>query len=493
MKAIRHSIVTMLLLSAGMTAALQAQEQAQEPATTAPPAAADAGVSTFDGAAKDVARQLEESVRELSDLRQKIAQENIPLNRKLSELEADLVKARQEFQQVTRLLDSRTLDLNTLRTEIKARQDETAYLANLFNEYIRGFESRLHIAELQRFRAPIEAAKLAVENSGLSRQEVFKAQAKLVEASLDRLADYAGGARFDGTAVDAEGLVKNGSFIVLGPAAIFAATDGSSVGTAEQRLGSLEPTIVPFQDPADVQAAASLVSTGSGAFPLDPTLGSAHKVEAIQETLLEHVKKGGPVMIPIFGIAGAALLVALIKWLTISLVRTPSHSRIKSLLSAIAKRDHAAAAKIVHAMPGPTGRMLAAGMEHITEPNELIEEVMFETVMTTRLKLYRWLPFIAITSSAAPLLGLLGTVTGIMNTFSLMTVFGTGDVKTLSSGISEALITTEFGLYVAIPSLLIYSLLSRKARSVLDHMEKTAVAFLNQLAKSRIPAAEKAA
>jgi len=71
-----------------------------------------------------------------------------------------------------------------------------------------------------------------------------------------------------------------------------------------------------------------------------------------------------------------------------------------------------------------------------------------------------------------------------MNTFTLMTVFGTGDVKTLSSGISEALITTEYGLYVAIPSLLIYAFLSRKARSVIDEMEKAAVAFINQVSKT---------
>ena len=71
-----------------------------------------------------------------------------------------------------------------------------------------------------------------------------------------------------------------------------------------------------------------------------------------------------------------------------------------------------------------------------------------------------------------------------MNTFSLMTVFGTGDPKTLSSGISEALITTEYGLIIAIPSLLLHAFLSRRARRILDEMEQSAVAFLNQLRKS---------
>jgi biopolymer transport protein ExbB len=103
------------------------------------------------------------------------------------------------------------------------------------------------------------------------------------------------------------------------------------------------------------------------------------------------------------------------------------------------------------------------------------------------------LPFIAISATSAPLLGLLGTVTGIMNTFTLMTVFGTGDVKTLSSGISEALITTEYGLIVAIPSLLIHSFLSRKAKSITDEMDKAAIVFGNEVARMKLKSTSKAA
>ena len=136
------------------------------------------------------------------------------------------------------------------------------------------------------------------------------------------------------------------------------------------------------------------------------------------------------------------------------------------------------------AISGPAGAMLLAGAEHLGEPRELVEEVMFEKMLSTKLRLNGWLPFVAICATSAPLLGLLGTVTGIMNTFSLMTVFGTGDPKTLSSGISEALITTEYGLIVAIPSLLLHAFLSRRARRVLDEMEQAAIAFLNQLRKS---------
>ena len=271
---------------------------------------------------------------------------------------------------------------------------------------------------------------------------------------------------------------------MVGPAALFRSADGRYVGTVEQRLGSLEPSVVTFKNPLDTEQAMQVVTFGKGAIPLDPTLGNAHKIETTSETFLEHVKKGGPVMYPIFGIAGLALLVALYKFFALLFVRSPSQRKMRALLQAVAKRDKEAAMREAKSIGGPGGKMLMAGVEHLEEPRELIEEIMYEKVLSTRLKLNRLLPFIAITASSSPLLGLLGTVTGIMNTFTLMTVFGTGDVKTLSSGISEALITTEFGLYVAIPSLLLYAFLSRRARAIIDQMEKAGVAFVNQVGKT---------
>ncbi|MEW6744601.1 MAG: MotA/TolQ/ExbB proton channel family protein [Planctomycetota bacterium] len=442
--------------------------------------------TTFDGATASMERRLEESIRELNELREQMAAERLPLSRELSELEAELVKVRLEYQQAARLLDSRTLDLANLNSEIRELQDERSYLANLLSEYVRNFESRLHIAETQRYSEPLEAAKLAPENGNLSAQEIFERQAALVSVSLERLHDALGGTRFDGTAVDASGLVRPGTFVLVGPSAIFRSGDGEQIGTAEQRLGSLEPAVIGFGSTPDARAAAEVIGSGSGRFPLDVTLGNAHKIEATRETLLEHVQKGGPVMVPILALAGVALLVALYKWMRLVRVRKPPENQVRALLNAVGRHDKEGVRRAARAIQGPAGAMLGAGVENLEEPRELIEEVMYETVLSTRLRLQSQLSFIALTASSAPLLGLLGTVTGIMNTFTLMTVFGSGDIKTLSSGISEALITTEYGLYVAIPSLLLYAFLSRKSRGVIDHMEKVAVAFVNQVSKSRL-------
>ncbi len=472
------------LVHAAGPATAPATRPTTRPAATQPTGQADAG-ETFGHAAAKVHRQLAESLDELSRLRERVVEEKLPLSRKLNALEDELTRAREEYRETSRQLDSTTLDLGNLRTEIKSRKEESTYLSNLMGEYVRNFESRLHIAEVQRYREPLDGAKLALENTGLSQEDVFRVQAGLVTASLDRLHDALGGARFEGSAVDAGGLVKEGTFVLVGPAGVFRSEDGESVGAVEQRLGSLEPAVIAFHDPADVAAAESVITDGKGTFPVDPTLGNAHKVESTEETIWEHIRKGGPVMVPIMILAGAAMLMALYEWIHLSFVRKPSQKRVTELLKAIARRDFAAVRRIVEGIRGPVGSMLAVGVEHIREPRELMEEVMYEKVLATRLKLQRLLPFIALSASAAPLLGLLGTVTGIINTFKLITVFGSGDVKTLSGGISEALITTEFGLIVAIPSLLLYAFLSRKAKGIVDQMEKTGVAFVNQVCKSR--------
>ena len=444
----------------------------------------------FEAAAKAADGRLEQSLLELTRLREAVTAERLPLARQLADLESTLAEVRAEQQRELRAVDGSALSLTNLGAEVKSRRDEVDYLANLLGEYIRNFHARLHVAELQRHEDSLQRARLAVENETLPRAQVFAEQVKVVDASLERLREALGGVRFEGTGVDADGVLQRGIFVMLGPAAVFQSTDGATVGTAQQRLGSLAAAIVPFATPEDRAAAAQVVTASVGLLPLDPTLGNAHKVEAVHDSFLAHVSKGGPVMVPIFTLAGLALLVALYKWLSLVRVSLPSRKAIAALLGAVARRDPTGATREVAELEGPVGQMLAAGVEHLGEPRELVEEVMYESVLATRLRLQRLLPFVAITASSAPLLGLLGTVTGIMNTFSLMTVFGTGDVKTLSSGISEALITTEFGLYVAIPSLLLHAFLSRKARGVIDRMEEAAVAFLNQMGRGERSAIE---
>ena len=84
-------------------------------------------------------------------------------------------------------------------------------------------------------------------------------------------------------------------------------------------------------------------------------------------------------------------------------------------------------------------------------------------------------------ATTAPLLGLLGTVSGMINTFRVITYHGGGDPRLLAGGISEALITTEAGLIIAVPALLLHNYLSNKADKIASDMERNAVKFVNSL------------
>ena len=432
----------------------------------------------------DLQARLESSLQELSNVRAAISKEKLPMVKGLNALEDEVLDVRLEHQKIMRQLDSRNLDLNNLREEIKTRKGEKSYIANLLGEYIRNFETRLHIAELDRYEDAVRRAVLAPENSNLTDEEIFILQTQLVEASIGRLKDGIGGTAFAGTAAGDDGLVKPGDFVLIGPVALFSSSDGSLAGIAEQRLGSLEPTVLPFADPANMQQVQALVADKRGLFPFDPSLGNARKIEETRETFREHLAKGGKVGYVIAGMFILCIVISIYKWIQLSLIPQVSEKGAMPVLKAVLVNDYTTAAAEIARLKGPTAVMLAAGIDHIQEPKDLVEEVMYEEMLTTRMSVNRLTPFLAVCASTAPLMGLLGTVTGIINTFKMITVFGSGDVKTLSGGISEALVTTEMGLVVAISALVMYAFLSRKAKSITDQMEQVAILFINRSVRS---------
>ncbi|MEO0454300.1 MAG: MotA/TolQ/ExbB proton channel family protein [Verrucomicrobiota bacterium] len=435
---------------------------------------------------------LKRSLSILSEMEQAITAQKVPLNKELNELESKVIELRQKFEEVDRELTTRNLAVTNLQKEVKVQKATEGYLSTLFDDYVRNFETQLHIAELSRYTDQIKAAANAPENPNLAPVDVFKAQAEVVDLSIERIKDLMGGSQFDGRAL-ADGSIHEGKFVISGPIAVFASTDGAVAGLADQKLGSLEPNIIPLPDATLVPQVKNLATSGNGLLPFDPTQGDALKIEETNETISEHIAKGGFFVYPLIGIALIAWLLALYKFITFLGVRSARRKQVDEILAAIERRDKSAGLSIANKIGGPIGSMLVAAIDHINEPRELVEEVMYEKMLDAKLKLNSLLPFISVTAAAAPLLGLLGTVTGIIKTFKLITVYGAGDAKSLSSGISEALITTEIGLIVAIPSLMLYAFLSRKSAGILNTMEKLAIALLNRMSGTRSSASSSAA
>ena len=106
-------------------------------------------------------------------------------------------------------------------------------------------------------------------------------------------------------------------------------------------------------------------------------------------------------------------------------------------------------------------------------------------LLRQRLHFERRLPLLAVIATAAPLMGLLGTVVGMVKTFALITVFGTGNAGKLASGISEVLVATELGLVVAIPTLIAHGFLSQRIQKNLSLLERYALEFVTAAETAR--------
>ncbi|HKX57517.1 MAG TPA: MotA/TolQ/ExbB proton channel family protein, partial [Xanthomonadales bacterium] len=130
-------------------------------------------------------------------------------------------------------------------------------------------------------------------------------------------------------------------------------------------------------------------------------------------------------------------------------------------------------------LKGSTSRVVASAVRNLERDRAHIEDIVSEQILHESAHLNRFGAFILVIAGVAPLLGLLGTVTGMIATFDVITEFGTGDPKLLSGGISIALVTTEVGLAVAIPALIFGNLLSGWAESIKDEMEKAALHVIN--------------
>jgi biopolymer transport protein ExbB len=440
--------------------------------------------SSLDSAQSSAEADLKNVLAEYAALQERIKDEKIPLARDLNELKAELREKRGEAERAQRLKDNSTVDLNSLKVRVEKRAEQLDYVANLVADFGERFERDIALAEQQIYSDDIarfrEAAERPIADEELGKAMRLVDQAFILQTSIGRFKELVGGQIFAGEAVVDGGEVEQGSFLVLGPTTYFASSSSNEAGIALK--AGLLPPVVNLSPDLD-KLIESTLSAGSGPIPVDPTLGSALAIAAQEDTLWEHIQKGGIWIWPILFFAFLATATAIFKMVEIYSVKMPQPGSLHDILKALNDGERDKAMELAKAVNGPARGMLIDAVEHSDESKELVEEVMYERMLEVQPRLERMLPFIAVTAATAPLMGLLGTVTGMINTFKLITIFGTGDAKQLSSGISEALVTTEFGLIVAIPSLIMHALLNRRAQGVMANMERMAVAFVNGLVR----------
>lgn len=424
-------------------------------------------------------RKLESALEVLFREREQWADEEIPLAEELNRLEQQARELRRRVDRQRRIRDSRKLDLDTLRSRVERREQQVQYVRDqLLPEFVAGYASALSIGEQDGRGDALRKQLLALDRNEVSTTALLST----VEDAMTRLESVRGGMQYEGKAADGEGRLIPGTFVQLGPLLLFLANDGTQAGMAVEEPGSLTPRLVPMDGDAS-ERMSDLLADGSAELPLHPDPLSLLQVNQQQGSWADHLSRGGIWVFPIAAFALAATLTALTKAWQIFRIRFPRPAAVHDVVAAMRAGRKEEACRAAEAEPEPAASLLQAAAEHTGESKELIEEVMYEVLLDTQPRLEKYLQVIAVTAATAPLLGLLGTVTGIMKTFRLMAVFGAGDPRPLISGISEALITTELGLALAVPALVMHALLSRRVAGILSQLEKTAVALINGLTR----------
>jgi len=198
-----------------------------------------------------------------------------------------------------------------------------------------------------------------------------------------------------------------------------------------------------------------------------------------EKTLQDTLDGGGTIGYIILVLGAFGLLLLILRIFLLSRSGSNVTNITKIVIDKVENNQGSEALDAIKNFEGSTARVIKATLRNIDRDREHIEDIVTENILNESSTIDRFGNFVLVLAAVAPLLGLLGTVTGMIATFDIITEHGTGDPKLLSGGISEALVTTMFGLIVAIPLLLIGNLLSGWAQNIKDSMEQSALHIVN--------------
>ncbi len=212
-------------------------------------------------------------------------------------------------------------------------------------------------------------------------------------------------------------------------------------------------------------------TSGYHAATVDPTRGTLLSILVQTPKLSEQVKFGGLVGYLILGIGAIGLVMAAIRLFVLLAVSAKVNGQRKD--SANARENN------------PLGRVLAVYYKDPSVAKDTLQLRLDEAVLKEIPALETWLPAIKMIAAVGPLMGLLGTVTGMILTFQQITLFGTGDPKIMADGISQALVTTVLGLVVAIPMVLIHAYLSGRSKDIIQVLDEEAAGIIAEHAEKQ--------
>ncbi len=215
----------------------------------------------------------------------------------------------------------------------------------------------------------------------------------------------------------------------------------------------------------------------TGRLRLDSDLG--------RQSLQAQFHAGGPIMFPLAGLAALAMLLIAERVIILYGRNSGGSRRAGRVLDACSQNDFETAERLLEKESGIVDRVLRACLQNRNNGAQAMEDAIQEQLLHQIPRLRRFLSGLGIIAAVAPLLGLLGTITGIIDTFGVIRAFGNANPELMAGGISEALLTTATGLVIAIPVLLCRGMLRGRMEKLIGDSERHAASMLNILSRER--------
>ena len=449
-----------------------------------------AGVSAQEDKFKAVAREVREDFGKAQEekalTRAEMTQQRKALKKDLNRLKSQIKQENAALLGDEKRLEAMREERRELGRRIRAHTGHMKELDAVLRDFARDFSG---LAERSPYSAE-DPQRLVTLKDFLNKEKVLGIQdiRTLVELAFKDMAASSQVIMRKGTIVDRQGREVESDIIRLGNLTAIYRENGD-VGYLNMSPASGRLLAAASPGWGVRRNLKTYFDGDADAVYMDISGGVAVKQLSRQTTLWEQIQSGGLLIWPILLVGLVAALLVLERLFFLGRVSQNTDKLMTHVTKLVEAGDYKGAMHTAESQSGrPTGNVLKAGLEQQGQPRDIIESSLAEAILKETPRLERFLPALKVLAAIAPLLGLLGTVTGMINTFHVITVHGTGDPRLMAGGISEALITTQLGLAVAIPILVITALLGRKASRIASDMEEKAMALIAALLRDqRLP------
>ncbi len=451
---------------------------------TAPAYAQDTAVKQGENAAAAVTQQIDsgDAIDQLEAAYQKeyafLEAQLRDLRQRSADFQAESSRAEAEKQAKIDRTEGEWVNLQSEAERLQATQTEAERTLESIDDARTTLEATFLQAESTLEPFKLEALTADAYTSGSDGQQIsiLFGQAIDLLTRLGKVYETAGEFFLtDGTEV-------RGRIIRIGNVAAYGISDSGSGALAPAGEGRLkiwnQPATGTAQSLAAGQAPADL-----GVFLFES------ESKAIEEhagkTVLSVINSGGSIAWIIVALGMVGLVLVILRFIFLRNAGAATGKIVATVGALIRKGKVEEALESCKKFKGATARVVSMAVRNLDRDRAHLEDIISEAILHESSHLNRFGAMILVIAAVAPLLGLLGTVTGMITTFDIITEFGTGDPKLLSGGISIALVTTEIGLAVAIPALMAGNILSGWSESIKDDMEKGALGVINQYKEHR--------